>query len=315
MQQYLLRRIVLLLPTLFLALTAAFVLIRMIPGDAVTVLMDNSQYSKKDYTDLRQQLGIDGSIPVQSGTFMESIVRGDFGKSIWTGQPVMRELITSRLPITLELTFFATLIGMVIGVPAGVIAATKQDSPIDYAVRVVSIGALATPGFWIATLVLVLPSYWWHWAPPFGYKSFVQEPWTHIQQIMIPALIMSLALAAALMRMTRSMMLEVLRQDFIRTARAKGLQSRVVVVRHCLRNALLPVVSITGVQVAILLGGTVIYETIFSLPGVGSYLYEGVSRRDYPVVQGVTIMLTVGVILVNFVVDVSYRLLDPRVRY
>lgn len=315
MQQYLLRRLVLLLPTVLLALTAAFILIRLIPGDAVTVLMSNSQYSQQDYAELRSKLGIDSSIPIQYGKFMADVLKGDFGKSMWTGQPVMQELLRSRLPITLELTFCATLLGVLIGIPAGVVAAMRQDSAIDYVVRVVSIAALAMPGFWIATLVLVLPAYWWRWAPPFGYKTIAEEPWTHIQQIMIPASIMSLALAAALMRMTRSMMLEVLRQDFVRTAWAKGLPGRVVILRHCLRNALMPVVSITGVQVAILLGGTVVYESIFSLPGVGSYLFEGVARRDYPVVQGVTVMLTFGVVLVNFAVDVGYRLLDPRVRY
>jgi peptide/nickel transport system permease protein len=163
-------------------------------------------------------------------------------------------------------------------------------------------------------MVLVLPVVWWGWTIPIGYKTFAEDPTSHIQQILVPAAVMSIALAAVLMRMTRSMMLEVLRQDFVRTAHAKGLRSRVVVVRHCLRNAMLPLVSIIGVQVAVLLAGTVIYESLFTLPGVGSYLFQAVSRRDYPVVQGVTVMLTVVVILVNFVVDISYRVIDPRVR-
>lgn len=160
----------------------------------------------------------------------------------------------------------------------------------------------------------MLPAYWWGWAAPIGYESFRDDPWAHTQQILIPALVMSLALGAVLMRMTRSMMLEVMRQDYVRTARSKGLAARVVIFRHALRNAMLPLVSIIGVQVAVLLSGTVIYETVFTLPGVGTYLYEGASRRDYPVVQGVTIMLTVSVIIVNFAVDMSYHLLDPRLR-
>lgn len=314
MRQFVLRRLVLMLPTLFLAITAVFILVRVIPGDAVTLLSDSSQYSKKDAEDLRKQLGINDSIPVQYVKFMKQVVTGDFGKSIWTGQEVMSTLLQDRLPITLELTFFASVFGILIGIPTGILAATRQDSLWDYVVRSIGIGGLSIPGFWLGTMVLVLPAYWWGWTLPIGYRTFMENPVDHLQQILVPALVMSVALSAVLMRMTRSMMLEVLRQDFVRTAKSKGLAGRVVILRHCLRNAMLPLVSIIGVQVAVLLAGTVIYETVFTLPGVGSYLYEGVARRDYPVVQGVTVMLTVFVILLNFVVDISYRLIDPRVR-
>jgi peptide/nickel transport system permease protein len=314
MRQFVLRRLALMVPTLFLAITAVFILVRVIPGDAVSLLLDNSQYSKQDAEKIREQLGIADSIPVQYGKFMKQVITGDFGASIWSGQSVMDTLLKDRLPITLELTFFATVFGILLGVPAGIIAALRQDSLWDYVVRTIGIGGLSIPGFWLATMVLVLPAFWWGWTLPIGYKTFAEDPVKHVQQILIPALVMSVALGAVLMRMTRSMMLEVLRQDFVRTASAKGLARRVVIVRHCLRNAMLPLVSIVGVQVAVLLAGTVIYETVFTLPGVGSYLYEGVLRRDYPVVQGVTVMLTVGVIFLNFVIDVSYRVIDPRVR-
>jgi peptide/nickel transport system permease protein len=314
MSQFILRRLALMIPTLFLALTAVFILVRVIPGDAVTLLLESSQYSQQDAQKIRDQLGISDPLPTQYVKFMKQAGTGDFGNSIWSGQPVMHTLLTDRLPITLELTIFSTLFGILLGIPGGIIAAMRQDSWWDYVVRTVAIGGLAVPGFWLGTMVLVLPAYWWHWTLPIGYKTWAQDPVAHAEQILVPALVMSVGLAAVLLRMTRSMMLEVLRQDFVRTAHAKGLESRVVIVRHCLRNAMLPLVSIVGVQVAILLSGTVIYEQVFTLPGVGSYLFEGVSRRDYPVVQGVTIMLTVGVILVNFLVDISYRLVDPRVR-
>ena len=314
MRQFVLRRLALMVPTLFLAVTAVFILVRIIPGDAVTLLLDSSQYSKQDADAIREQLGINESIPVQYEKFLKQVVTGDFGVSIWSGQDVMDTLLKDRLPITLELTFFATLFGILLGVPAGIVAALRQDSLWDYVVRTIGIGGLSVPGFWLATMVLVLPAFWWGWTLPIGYKTFAEDASKHVQQILVPALVMSVALAAVLMRMTRSMMLEVLRQDFVRTARAKGLAGRVVIVRHCLRNAMLPLVSIVGVQVAVLLAGTVIYETVFTLPGVGSYLYEGVARRDYPVVQGVTVMLTVGVIFLNLIIDVSYPIIDPRVR-
>lgn len=314
MRQFIVRRVALMMPTFFLALTAVFILVRVVPGDAVTLLLDSSQYSQQEAQVIREQLGIADPIPVQYAKFMKQVLTGDFGTSIWTGQSVMSELLEKRLPRTLELTFLATLFGVLIGLPAGILAAMRQDSLWDYVVRTIGIAGLSIPGFWLGTMVLVLPSIWWGWTIPIGYKSFTQDPTSHLQQMLVPAAVMSVALSAVLMRMTRSMMLEVLRQDYIRTASAKGLPGRIVIVRHALRNAMLPLVSIIGVQVAVLLAGTVIYENVFTLPGVGSYLYEGVNRRDYPVVQGVTVMLTVAVILVNLVVDISYRLIDPRVR-
>jgi peptide/nickel transport system permease protein len=301
-------------PTLVLAFTAVFFLVRLIPGDSVTLLLENGQYSQQEADALRGRLGLDQPIPVQYARFILQVVTGDLGHSIWTGRPVFDELFRHRLPVTLELTALAAIFGALIGIPVGVVAAIRQDTVVDYGLRGVSVGAQAIPGFWLATLVLVLPSYWWGWAPPFGFKSLNADPAVHLQQILLPALLMSISLAAALMRMTRSMVLEVLRQDYVRTATAKGLQRRVVIVRHCLRNAMIPLVSIIGVQLALLLGGTVVFETIFSIPGVGSYLFDGVSRRDYPVVQGVAVMLTVGVVMINALVDMSYRLIDPRIR-
>lgn len=314
MTQFIVRRLILALPTLLLAITLVFVLVRLVPGDAVTLLLDNSQYSEADAEAMRERLGINDPLIVQYGTFMKQVLTGDFGESIWTGRSVTSVLFTEKLPITLELTVFSLLFGTLMGIPAGIVAALKQDSVWDFLVRVVAIGGLSVPGFWVGTMVLVLPAFWWGWSLPVGYQSFWDDPWVHAQQILIPAFVMSIILAAILMRMARSMMLEVMKQDYARTATAKGLHNRVVVIRHCLRNAMLPLVSIIGVQAVVLLSGTIIYESVFTIPGVGLYVFDGLSRRDYPVIEGVAIMLTVLVVLINIAVDLSYRFLDPRVQ-
>lgn len=299
-------------PTLFLALSAVFVLVRMIPGDSVTVLLDNSNSTPEEAEALREELGLREPLYVQYGLFMRSAVTGDLGDSLWSDEPVLPEILKERMPITVELAAWASLLALLFGVPAGVIAAIYQESWLDYGIRTIAIGALAIPGMWLATLVLVLPSYWWRWAPPFGYETLLENAGVHLQQMLIPASIMAIFSAAAVMRLVRSSMLDVLRQDYIRTARAKGLHSRTVILRHALRNALLPAVSVFGVQLIALLGGTVIYESIFTLPGVGTYMYESMSRRDYPAVQAVAVVLTVSVVLVNAIIDISYTMLDPR---
>lgn len=307
------RRLILAIPTLFLAITLVFILVRLVPGDAVTLLLDSSQYSEADAEAMRARLGLNDSLPVQYATFLRQIATGDFGTSIWTGRPIGETILKDKLPVTAELTFFSILFGTALGIPAGIVAALKQDSIWDYVVRVVAIAGLSIPGFWVGTMVIVLPAFWWGWSMPVGYENVFDQPWTHAQQILIPAFVMSLILAAILMRMTRSMMLEVMKQDYTRTATAKGLHHRVVILRHCLRNAMLPLVSIIGVQTVVLLSGTVVYETVFTIPGVGLFLFDGLSRRDYPVIEGVAIMLTFLVIIINIMVDMSYRLLDPRV--
>jgi peptide/nickel transport system permease protein len=312
--KYALRRILLLLPTLWLAVTVLFILLRLVPGDTVTLLFDNTQYSQEDYEEARDRLGLNDSVPVQYVKFVRQCFTGDFGTSIWSGREVTEEFVQNRLPVTLELGVITAVMAIIMGVATGIFAALRQDSFSDLSVRVFAILGLAIPGFWIATLVIVLPSYWWQWSLPVGYRTLAADPWGHAQQMVIPAFLLSLSSAAVLMRFTRSMMVEVLRQDYVRTARAKGLRSSTVVMRHCLRNAMIPLVSVAGLQVAFIITGTVIFETIFSLPGVGTYLFQAISRRDYPVVQGVAVFLTFWVLLVNLVVDLTYPLLDPRIR-
>jgi peptide/nickel transport system permease protein len=314
MQTYFIKRALLLIPTIFLVMILVFVLIRMIPGDAVVLMLQDQNFSTDDADELRAQLGLDKPVPEQFVNYVGDLVSGDLGVSIWTGEGISSELFKRRLPVTLELGLMAVFFSILIGIPIGTISAIRQDSWPDYIGRSLAIGGLSIPGFWLATLAVVLPSIWWGYAPPFKYVPFTEDPIANLKQFWLPAFIMGLSLSAVLMRMTRSMMLEVLRQDYVRTAWSKGLRERTVIFRHALKNALIPVITILGLQFGIIIGGTVIYENIFNLPGIGSYTYSSVVRRDYPVIQSVNIFLATMILLMNFAVDMSYAYLDPRIR-
>jgi peptide/nickel transport system permease protein len=311
--RYLVRRLALLVPTLFVVLVAVFVLVRVVPGDVVSLLLADQNVTREQAVKLRQELGLNDSLPVQFAHYLGDLLRGDFGKSIWSHQSVLGEL-KNRLPVTGELTLFAALFSLLLALPVGVLSAVKQNSWADYLCRALAIGGLSLPGFWLGTLAIVLPSIWWHYTPPLRYISPLHNPWANLREFVVPAAIMSLYLSAVLMRMTRSTMLEVLRQDYVRTARAKGLREWRVIGRHALRTAFIPIVTMFGVQCAALIGGTVIYESIFNLKGIGSYMFDAVGKRDYPVIQSVNVILAVGVLLINLAVDISYTALDPRIR-
>jgi peptide/nickel transport system permease protein len=242
------------------------------------------------------------------------VVRGDLGESLWTRRPVIEEL-ARRLPVSLELGFLALIFAIIIALPIGVLAAIRQDSVPDYVARSLAILGLSVPGFWIATLVVLLPAIWWGWSPPIQFTEFTKDGWAHIAQFILPAFILGVASAAAIMRLTRAMLLEVLRQDYVRTAWAKGLRESVVVAKHSLKNAVIPVVTVLGIQIAQILGGTVIFEQIFGLPGMGRFLFDAINQRDYPVIQGVNLVIVSVVVTMNLVVDAMYALLDPRIRY
>ena len=227
----------------------------------------------------------------------------------------MVQELGQRLPVTAELALYATLIALLIAVPVGVLAAARQDSLSDYVVRSLAILGLSVPGFWLATLLIVLPAIWWGWRPVTGFVEFRADPLGHVVQILLPAVILGVASAAALMRLTRGMLLEVLRQDYVRTAWAKGLAERAVVIKHGLRNAVIPVITLLGTQLPQILGGTVVIETIFGLPGVSRFLFDAINQRDYPVIQGVNLLVVSTVVLVNLAVDALYAVLDPRIRY
>jgi peptide/nickel transport system permease protein len=263
--------------------------------------------------ELRAELGLDEPLPVQFLEYLANLVQGDFGTSIWTSQSVLGEIV-DRLPITAELAALAILFSFCIGVPIGVASALYQDRWPDYVLRALAVGGLSIPGFWLGTLAVVMPAIWWGYSPPLRYVSPMDDPIANLRQFVVPAFIMSLFLSSILMRMTRSAMLEVLRQDFVRSARAKGLRESAVIGRHALRNALIPIVTIVGTQMAVLIGGTVIFEHIFNLRGIGSYVFQAVTQRDYPAIQAVNVLLAVAVLLINLVVDLSYAYLDPRLR-
>lgn len=315
MRQYIIRRLILAIPTLFFVSLIIFGLMRLVPGDILMLKMGATVLAEKWEMDaLRRELGLDKPLPLQYLEYVGGLVRGDMGESLWSGQPVTQAVML-RLPVTAELAVLGIVFALLIAIPVGVMSAIRQDTWTDYLLRGVAIAGISIPSFWLATLAIVLPAVFFRWSPPILYSPFFKDPLRNLQQFILPSLILGTALSASTARMTRSMMLEVLRQDYIRTAWAKGLGERTVIVRHALKNALIPVVTILGHQIAFLIGGTVILESIFTLPGMGSYLLDAINVRDYPVVQGITVLVSVWVVLLNLVIDVSYAALDPRIRY
>ncbi len=277
------------------------------------MLSQNDIAVGKDRAQLEAALGLDRPMYVQYLRWVSGILQGDLGRSLWQNTPVTAQLL-ERLPVTFELGLLALVIALCVALPIGVYSAIRQDTAGDYVTRSFSILMLAVPGFWMATLVMVFPSIWWGWSPEIKYTPFRQEPLRNLSQMIVPAVILGTSLSAITMRLTRTMMLEVLRQDYIRTAWAKGLSERPVVARYALRNALIPVVTLIGLQAPLLIGGSVIMEQIFVIPGMGLLLLEAVGQRDYPIITGVFLVLGLCVMLINLLVDLSYGTLDPRVR-
>jgi peptide/nickel transport system permease protein len=317
MRGYFLRRLVALIPTLFFASVIVFATVRLIPGDIIDLMLSQNDISanKQSRAQLEAALGLDTPIYIQYFRWIGALLfEGSLGRSLWQNTPVMEDIL-HRLPVTFELGLYALIVSLIVGIPIGVYSAIRQDTTGDYIARSFAILALALPGFWVATLVMVLPSIWWGWSPAVKYVSFAQDPLGHIGQLIIPSLILGKAFAAVIMRLSRATMLEVLRQDYIRTAQAKGLPLRTVVTRHALRNALIPVVTLVGLQAPLLFGGAVIMEQIFVIPGMGLLLLEAVSTRDYPIITGVFLIVGVAVVFINLLVDLSYGLLDPKVRH
>jgi peptide/nickel transport system permease protein len=301
-------------PTLIGVSVVVFVLVRLLPGDATTLLLQDAKSSAADEAVLRHQLGLDQPLIVQYVDWAATLARGDLGRSLKSRNPVSDEL-GGRIPVTLELGLLALVIAIGIAIPIGVLSAARQDTWADYVSRSAAIGLLAIPGFWLATLVVTLPSVWWGWTPPLRYTRLFDDPTKNLSQVIIPAIILGLGLSGGLMRLIRTQMLEVLRQDFVRTAAAKGLSEHTIVLRHALKNAFIPAMTALGLQVSLLISGTVVLESIFVLPGMGRYLLESVQARDYPAVQGLNLLFATVIILSNLLVDLLYGWLDPRVRY
>ncbi len=318
MRAYIIRRLLLIIPTLFILTILVFLSVRFIPGDVIDVLEGRMQYAESGGIDreaLERRLGLDVPAWVQYGRWIGDILlNGSLGESLLTSYAV-EEAILERLPVTLELGVLAILIGLVIALPVGIYSAMRQDTAADYLGRSAAIIGLATPNFWLGIMVMIYPAIWWGWSPPLELIPFTEDPLGNLWGFFIPSLILGTASAAATMRMMRTMMLEVLRQDYIRTAWSKGLRERVVVIRHALKNALIPVITLIGLQLPILVGGSVIMENIFNLPGLGRLLLNALNDRDYPMVSGINLFFATGVVGINLFIDLFYAFLDPRVRY
>ena len=313
MRTYVLQRLVIAIPSLLIASLIVFVLPRLIPGDVVQLMLEEKAYGK-DLEDLRAKLGLDRPIAVQYAAWMGKIARGDFGESLWTRRPVVGEL-ARRLPVTLMLGGMAIAVAIVIGIPIGILSAVRQDGVLDFFGRSAAILGLSIPGFVQAIVVILLPAIWWGWTPLVRFVELSKDPTGYLLQFVLPAIILGIASAAAIMRLTRGMLLEVLRQDYVRTAWAKGLRERVVVLKHSLKNAIIPVVTVLGLQVAQIAGGAVIIETIFGLPGMGQFLVDSIVQRDYPVIQGINLLIVMIIVTINLLVDLTYAVIDPRIRY
>jgi peptide/nickel transport system permease protein len=315
MHTYVVRRLLALVPTLLFASLIVFVTVRLIPGNVIDMMLSQNDIAVgKDRAQLERALGLDQPVHVQYVRWVGAALRGDLGRSLWQNTPVTSQLL-DRLPVTFELGVLALLVALSVALPVGVYSAIRQDTAGDYVTRSFSILMLAVPSFWMGTLVMVFPSIWWGWSPELKYVSLAADPLQNLAQMIVPALILGTSLSAVTMRLTRTMMLEVLRQDYIRTAWAKGLSEGLVVARHALRNALIPVVTLIGLQAPLLIGGAVIMEQIFVIPGMGLLLLEAVGQRDYPIITGVFLVLGVCVMLINLLVDLSYGTLDPRIRH
>lgn len=325
---YTIRRLLLIIPTLLLVTIVVFLSVRFIPGSVVDqmVAQMSSQggVSKVTVEALRKNLGLDVPLYVQYGRWLgvwpqddgrvSGLIEGDLGTSLWKQQKVIN-LVRDRLPVTFELGLIAIITALLSSIPLGIYSAIRQDTWGDYVGRSLSILFISVPSFWLGTMVIVYPSIWWGWSPSLAYIPFVRNPGANLVQFIIPGFIMGMIMGGTLMRITRTMMLEVLRQDYIRTAWAKGLTERTVIVRHALKNAFIPVVTVIGVMIPLVIGGSVVIEQIFVLPGIGQLDFIALSQRDYPIISGVNVIIAVVVLLTNLLTDLAYGWLDPRIKF
>lgn len=314
MQTFIIRRLLIGVVILFILSVAVFLLLRIVPGDPA-IRKCGLNCTTDQIEAIREEYGLNDPYYVQYWDWLKGVLTGDLGTSNINNRPVS-ESIRLRFPVTLELMVLTIMMTVIVGIPFGVISAVWKNSPADYGVRLLAILGLAVPAFWVATLVLILPSEWWGYAPPIGrYVKLRDDPIGNLQQFVPTAAVLAVGSAAGVMRLTRSSLLETLRQDYMRTARAKGLRERAVVFRHGLKNSLIPVVTVLGLQISGLLGGALIVEQIFTLPGLGEYTFRALALKDFDVVQTMALYAGVTVVLLNLAVDVSYAWLDPRIRY
>jgi peptide/nickel transport system permease protein len=317
MWQYMVKRLLLVLPTLIGAALVVFLLMHVIPGDIALLIMGGDQGGEinlHELAKLRAQLGLNRPLYVQFFSWLWGVIHLHFGSSLWTGAPVMEEIMI-RLPLSLEVAIAATIISTIIAIPLGTLAAIRQNTWVDYLVRVVSIGGLAIPSFWAGILIILFLVIYFDWAPPLEFVSLWRHPWENMAQLVWPIVSVGYRYAAVTTRMTRSTVLEVMREDYVRTAWAKGLRERAVIIKHALKNAILPVITIIGTEFAFLIGGLVVTETVFTLNGLGRFMVDAIAHRDIPVVQTLVLLIACTFVLVNLIVDLLYAWLDPRISY
>jgi peptide/nickel transport system permease protein len=300
--------------TLLLVSFLVFGLLNLIPGDIVGTLMGDQGYTQAEANTIRHELGLDKPVTTRYIFWLGDITRGNFGQSLVNGRSVSK-IMQTAFPVSLELAVIALVISSGVGIPLGIYSAIRQDTPDDYAARLVTIIGYSVPHFYLATVVIVFPAIWWGWVPPLFFVHLSDDPVANLTFMIVPALVLATGAAARVARLTRSQVLETLREDYVRTARAKGISGLRLIQRHVLRNALLPVVTLMGSQIVALLAGAVVIETVFSIPGIGTTLISAIQHRDYPVITGVNIVIATLVVFSNLIVDLSYRLCDPRVTY
>ncbi len=317
MRLYILKRLSLFIPTVLLVSLMVFLVMWIVPGDAAIAILaaeGQGSFTDKDLEILREDLGLDRPVYVQYGDWLWGLARGDLGDSLYYRIPVLDD-IRSRFFVTLEMAIIAIVIAALLAVPIGVLSAVKQDTFLDYAIRMFTLSGIALPSFWVGLLIVAALSYWFNWLPRLGYVNLWENPLANLEQLIFPALALAFTELAFSARITRSTMLEVMREDYMRTARAKGLSEMVVVGRHALKNALLPVITVSGWQLGRLLGGAVVIERIFVVPGIGNYLIDAVNHRDYTVIQALMMLAAILILVINFFIDLLYGWLDPRIRY
>ena len=313
MIEYIVRRLMFGIFVLLIMTTFIFIIMRAVPGDVVTLQLANSGATPEQMEALKAELGLDKSVFGQLIDWGKNAIQGDLGNSLWSGKEVS-QIILERLPVTIQLAIMSIVLAIIIGIPIGVISAVKQNTFIDHFLKVISISGLSIPSFWLGLILLTVLSLALNWIPPLGYQSFAENPVVNLQQMFLPAICLAITLSASIVRMTRSAVLEVLHSEFIRTVRAKGAKEAVVIFKHALRNSLISVITLIGLQIGYLLGGTVVLESIFALPGLGSLIFETVLVRDYPIVQSTVLVFGAMFLLVNLMVDVMYGWIDPRIR-
>ena len=315
MGQYIIRRLLLAIPVLVVVSILVFGGTRVVPGDICLIVVGSVESVTEEQCDrIDHDLGLDKPVVQQYFTWVGNVLTGDLGRSMVQRRPVL-EVMSDRIPTTIELALLASILAITVALPIGVFSALKQDKLPDILARFLTIGWLSMPSFWVGTMLVTLPAIWWGYATPVPYVQFWVDPMKNLEQMYLPTIALALALSATIARLTRSSMLEVLRQDYVRTARAKGLHERVVLSKHALKNAMLPVITLIGIQLGFLLSGTVVLEFLFALPGLGTLLIESVITKDFAAVQGLVLFFSVIIIVINIAVDLSYALFDPRVRF